>query len=167
LLFESLPARDLGAAELEALVDRIERRPDVWRGLVGFSDDERHYVSLHRDEHVDIWLLCWTSTNDTGWHDHDVSSGAVRVVSGALSESTPRIGGDHMMRTVSAGETYSFGPEHIHRLTGAVDGTISIHAYSPALVRLGQYSIDADGVMRRRSISYLEELRAFEEPLAA
>ena len=76
----SLPARNLDQAELEWLTNRIAEDPEQWRHLADFSDQERHFVSLYRDEFVDIWLLCWTAVNDTGWHDHDVSSGAVRVV---------------------------------------------------------------------------------------
>ncbi|HLI58150.1 MAG TPA: cysteine dioxygenase family protein [Solirubrobacteraceae bacterium] len=158
----SLPARDLDRDELAALVDRLAGEPDRWSALVDYDDEERVYASLHRDDHVDVWLLCWTPVNDTGWHDHDTSSGAVRVVRGALAESNPRIGGEPTTRIVQAGETFSFGPDHIHRLTGVDERSVSIHAYSPPLWRLGQYSIDADGVMRRRSVSYAEELRPLE-----
>lgn len=163
----SHPARNLEPAELEELVNRLAEHPEEWRGHLAFSDEERHFASLYRDEHVDIWLLCWTATNDTGWHDHDVSAGAVRVVEGELLECRPRIGGQPSARSVPAGDTFSFGPDHIHRLTGARDGSVSIHAYSPPLWRLGQYSIDADGVMRRFSVSYAEELRPLDAPVAA
>jgi predicted metal-dependent enzyme (double-stranded beta helix superfamily) len=158
----SLPARDLDREELAELVDQLAEEPEQWTALVGYDDAERVYASLHRDDHVDVWLLCWTPVNDTGWHDHDISSGAVRVVRGALAESNPRIGGAPATRVVPAGETFSFGPDHIHRLTGVEDRSVSIHAYSPPLWRLGQYSIDADGVMRRRSVSYAEELRPLD-----
>ena len=40
---------------------------------------------------------------------------------------------------------------------------VSIHAYSPPLWRMGAYSVEADGTLRRESISYAEELR----PVAA
>ena len=86
---------------------------------MAFPDGQRHYVSLHRDEYVDVWLLCWTRSNDTGWHDHDISSGAVAVVNGVLKECNPRIGGAHVEVAVGAGESFCFGPEHIHRLVGA------------------------------------------------
>jgi Cysteine dioxygenase type I len=154
-----LPARDLDREELSALVDRLAAEPEHWTAHVDYDDADRVFVSLHRDDHVDIWLLCWTPVNDTGWHDHDVSSGAVRVLRGALAESNPRIGGEPATRVVRSGETFSFGPDHIHRLSGVEARSVSIHAYSPPLWRLGQYSIDADGVMRRRSVSYAEELR--------
>jgi predicted metal-dependent enzyme (double-stranded beta helix superfamily) len=162
MTISSLPARDLDRDELAALVDRLADESDRWVARVGYDDAERVFVSLHRDDHVDVWLLCWTAVNDTGWHDHDISSGAVRVVRGALAESNPRIDGEPFTRVVRAGETFSFGPDHIHRLSGVDDRSVSIHAYSPPLWRLGQYSIGSDGVMRRRSVSYAEELRPLE-----
>jgi predicted metal-dependent enzyme (double-stranded beta helix superfamily) len=164
----SLPARNLERDELQELVDRLARESERWREHVAFSDEKRHFVSLYRDEFVDVWLLCWTPANDTGFHDHDISSGAVRVLEGALSELTPRIAGEAAVRVVPAGESFSFGPEHIHRLAGGQDHrSISLHAYSPPLWRLGQYSIDSDGIMRRVSVSYADELRPLDEPIAA
>ncbi|WP_030666628.1 cysteine dioxygenase family protein, partial [Streptomyces rimosus] len=158
-LFTALPARNLDKRELRSLVERLAGLPGLWRGEVAFSDTERHYASLHRDTYVDVWLLCWTRRSDTGWHDHDLSSGAVRVVQGVLTESNPRIGGAHLATAVGSGASFCFGPDHIHRLTGATDDTVSLHAYSPPLWRLGQYAITEDGLMRRLSVSYADELR--------
>jgi predicted metal-dependent enzyme (double-stranded beta helix superfamily) len=163
----SLPTRNLERSELQALVEELARDPERWREHVAFSGEKRHYVSLHRDDFVDVWLLCWTPGDDTGWHDHDISSGAVRVVRGAIRESNPRIGGEPIARTVAAGGAFSFGPEHIHRLAGEDEEAVSIHAYSPPLWRLGQYSVDRDGVMRRVSVSYADELRPLEATAAA
>ena len=39
---------------------------------------------------------------------------------------------------------------------------VSIHAYSPPLWRMGTYVVAPDGTLRRRSISYAEELRPVE-----
>ena len=157
--FESLPERCLDKRELQELVDDLARREESWRDNVDFPDGRRHYVSMYRDDYVDVWLLCWTPENDTGWHDHDISAGAVAVVGGTLKECNPRIGGPHVEVSVSAGTSFCFGPEHIHRLVGSAPQSVSIHAYSPPLWRLGQYSIDDGGVMRRASVSYADELR--------
>jgi len=159
MTWDAVPARLLDKQELQTLVDDCATRQELWRDHLAFSDDKRHYVSLYRDEHVDIWLLCWTTANDTGWHDHDISSGAVNVVQGAVAESSPRIGGEHVVTVIAAGRSFCFGPEHIHRMSGQRDATVTIHAYSPPLWRLGQYSLSADGTMRRVSVSYAEELR--------
>ncbi len=154
-----LPDRDLTKRELLELVASLATAGTSWQDEVAFSDDERHYVSLHRDSHVDVWLLCWTPSNDTGWHDHDQSFGAVAVVQGELVEHNLLIGHPSLATTVPAGQAYCFGPEHIHRLTGLAEGSVSIHAYSPPLGRLGQYTVGAGGVLRRVSVSYEDELR--------
>lgn len=161
--FENLPGRPLDERELRELVDGLAERPELWRRHVAFSDERRHYASLYRDEHVDVWLLCWTPRNDTGWHDHDLSSGAVRVVSGAVEENNPRIGGEPLRTVVAEGRSFCFGPDHIHRLTGVEDASVSIHAYSPPLSRLGQYSIDESGVLRRLTVDYTDELRPLDD----
>ena len=159
MAWHSLPPRDLELRELEALVNELATEPDRWLEHVAFRQGQRHFTSLHRDDFLDVWVMCWRRVDDTGWHDHDVSSGAVRVISGLLRETRPRIGGVPAERLV--------GPGHIHRLSGDVEESVSIHAYSPPLWRLGQYSITSDGVMRRQSVSYADELRPIEDELAA
>jgi len=67
-----------------------------------------------------------------------------------------------------ARETFDFDASHVHRMHHDLrHPTVSIHAYSPPLWRLGQYAIAGDGVMRRRSISYADELRPLEDAVAA
>lgn len=161
--FSELPGRDLTKDELLALATTVGARPELWRQHVAFDDARRHYVSLYRDSHVDIWVLCWTPRNDTGWHDHDVSSGAIAVVQGCLREHNLAVDRPSMATEVGAGEAYCFGPEHIHRLTGRDSGSVSIHAYSPPLWRMGQYAVSASGILRRESVSYADELRPLDD----
>jgi len=171
--FTSLPARNLDQRELADLVEKLAGSPELWADQIGHSTAERrYYASIHRDEYIDVWLICWSRGNDTGWHDHDISSGAVRVVSGSLIESSPRIGGVHTRSVVAAGRAILFGPDHIHRLSAEEEPGISLHAYSPPLWRLGVYSIDDSGIMRRLSVCYADELRPLDlprspEPVAA
>jgi hypothetical protein len=157
-----LPSRDLTQAELEELAASIAQQPETWARHVGFDGEDRVYACLHRDAHVDIWLLCWTPENDTGWHDHDVSSGAVAVVSGELVENNLTLAQGARETRVGAGKVFSFGPDHIHRLNGAVHGSVSVHAYSPPLWRMGQYAVNDAGVLRRVSLSYADELRPID-----
>ena len=159
LTLGALPDRDLDEAELRSLASYLAGRPDLWKHHLAFDDDNRVYVSLHRDAHVDVWLLCWTPENDTGFHDHDISSGAVAVVSGTLVEHNLAVGNETIETLVEGGFVFSFGPDHIHRLTSAVHGSVSVHAYSPPLWRMGQYAVGPDGRLRRQSVSYADELR--------
>ena len=76
------------------------------------------------------------------------------------------IGAPELRTEVEAGTAYSFGPDHIHRMTGlaTADGScsVSIHAYSPPLWRMGQYVVTGTGALRRTSVSYADELRPIE-----
>ena len=49
----SLPARNLELDELQELVDRLAGEPERWRQHVSFSDAERVFVSLYRDDFVE------------------------------------------------------------------------------------------------------------------
>ncbi|WP_134742030.1 cysteine dioxygenase family protein [Nocardioides sp. 503] len=162
LTLADLPDRDLDPDELAQLAASIAADPAAWDHHVGFDDDDRVYASVHRDAHVDVWLLCWTPENDTGWHDHDSSSGAVAVVAGELAENNLTLATGGVETRIPAGKVFSFGPDHIHRLNGAERGSISVHVYSPPLWRMGQYAVGDNGVLRRVSMSYAEELRPIE-----
>ena len=163
LTLHNLPGRDLDQEELLALASSIAANPDALAPHIAFDDEQRHYVSLHRDTHVDVWLLCWTPQNDTGWHDHDISSGAVAVTQGTLTEHNLAIGTPSIETEIHAGSAFSFGPDHIHRLTGRDAGSVSVHAYSPPLWRMGQYTLGAGGQLRRKSVSYADELRPLDD----
>jgi hypothetical protein len=152
---------------LVRLAAAVAERREAWEPHVDLSATERSYASLHRDADVDVWAIFWLPDNDTGWHDHDTSSGAVHVIAGALEEHALLLGGPDRRRTHRAGTSFSFGPSHIHRLTCAVPRAISIHAYSPPLWRLGQYTTDGDGILHRLSVSYADELRPLASEAAA
>ena len=162
LTLANLPGRDLDPDELVELASSVASDPGPLAPHIAFSDDKRHYISLHRDSHVDVWLLCWTPENDTGWHDHDISSGAVAVLRGALTEHNLAVAQDSIRTDVVAGEVFGFGPDHIHRLTGRDPGSVSVHAYSPPLWRMGQYTLGPGGQLRRRAVSYADELRPLD-----
>ena len=157
-----LPDRPLERDELLVLVEHVAERPELWRPHLDVTAAGRTYAALHRDASVDVWAIFWLPENDTGWHDHDTSSGAVRVVEGALEEHALLIAQPERTTRHAAGASFAFGPSHIHRLTCAEPRAVSIHAYSPPLWRLGQYTIDANGALHRVSVSYADELRPLE-----
>jgi predicted metal-dependent enzyme (double-stranded beta helix superfamily) len=151
---------DLSPDELERLVRDIAADPERWRHLVVHRQDERTYVELHRDEHVAVWLICWMNDHDTGYHDHDLSAGAVGVAAGAVREERLVLGGAPAARTATAGESFTFGPADIHRVSHAgAEPAVTVHAYSPPLWRMGAYEVLATGELKRWSLSYAEELR--------
>lgn len=152
--------RDLTPEELRALAEDLAGQPDVWRSQVRHDADERVFVRLHRDHHLDAWLICWVGTQETGLHDHDVSCGAVRVIEGCLEELRPVLGhADLDVVTYAPGEGFGFDASRIHDVRHAgAEPTVSVHVYSPPLWRMGYYETGADGRLTRRSASYLDEL---------
>ena len=125
---------------------------------------ERYSERLLLTSDHEVWLIHWEEGHDTGFHDHDRSGGHVMVVSGAVREDRLVVGGPPSTRDVHAGESFSFEPQDIHRVTH-VEGApaVTIHVYSPPLQRTGAYIVESDGTLRRESLPSDEELR----PLAA
>jgi predicted metal-dependent enzyme (double-stranded beta helix superfamily) len=153
--------RDLGGPELERFVRELAERPELWIDLVRHDATQRVYEELLDEEHLTAWLICWMDDHDTGFHDHDISSGAVAVVGGRVREERLTIGGEPRSRTFAAGEAFHFSPSDIHRVRhGGSDPAVTLHVYSPPLARMGAYEIDGDGVLARRPMASSEELRA-------
>jgi hypothetical protein len=152
--------RDLDRDALRRLVDDVAAQPGLWRPLVTLDSVSRRFEQLFRDEHVDLWVICWMRGNDTGFHDHDVSRGAVAVVAGEIVEERLVLGGPPRVRRHPAGGGFDFDASHVHRMSqDSLVPAVSIHAYSPPLWRMGTYAVGPDGTLRRESISYAEELR--------
>lgn len=152
--------RDLDRFELRQLVAEIAADPRQWSGLVSFDTPERHFEQLWRDRHVDVWVISWVHGSDTGFHDHDISHGAVAVVAGEVIEERFVLLGPPRRLIHRAGETFDFDASHVHRMCHDSAGhAVTIHAYSPPLWRMGTYTSSSDGELRRESISYAEELR--------
>ena len=158
--------RDLTGEELRGVAEHVAARPTLWSTLVQHDPSQRTYAQLLRDTHLDVWLICWSEDHDTGFHDHDLSAGALAVIAGSVREERLVLGRPTrapIARTVRAGSSFAFGASDIHRVLHAGDEpAVTIHAYSPPLVRMGAYVIESDGQLRRHAVSYEEELRPLE-----
>ena len=158
--------RDLSDAELLAVATQIASRPALWLQYVQHDPRQRTYEHLLRDEHLDVWLLCWSHDHDTGFHDHDLSAGAVAVVAGSVREERLVLGRPvdaPIARTAGAGSSFDFGASDIHRVLHAgTEPAVTIHAYSPPLVRMGSYTIEPSGQLRRHAVSHEQELRQLD-----
>ncbi len=155
--------RDLSGPELETFVGELADRPELWIEFVKHDSTQRVYEELLSDEHLTAWLICWMDDQDTGFHDHDVSAGAVAVVGGRVHEERLAIGGSPSRRTFEVGESFHFSPADIHRVRhGGSDPAVTLHVYSPPLERMGAYAIDDVGVLARHPVLSSVELRPLE-----
>jgi predicted metal-dependent enzyme (double-stranded beta helix superfamily) len=110
---------------------------------------------------LEVWLIHWEAGHDTGFHDHERSGGTVVVLEGAVREDRLVVGGPPSTRVVQAGESFTFEPADIHRVTH-VEGSpaVTIHAYSPPLHAMGTYEVTGEGHLRRTPISAETSLSA-------
>lgn len=147
--------------ELKRFVVELANSPERWNHLVRHLDDVRVYEQIWDDEYVNAWVICWSTDQDTGFHDHDESAAAVAVISGEVHEDRLRLDGPARARTVGTGETFVVPAEAIHRvLHSGSEPAVTIHAYSPPLVRTGVYRVSPNREIQREVLSIDEELRA-------
>lgn len=152
--------RDLDGPELEAFVAELAERPELWIERVRHDPCQRSYEELIADDHVSAWLICWMDDHDTGFHDHDSSCGAVAVVSGAVREERLALGAPPRERSFGVGQSFHFSAADIHRVRHAgTEPAVTLHVYSPPLLRMGAYTVEPDGVLVRHAMSSSEELR--------
>lgn len=156
----SLPrGRDLRPAELVGLAAGIVRRPALWADRVEHREGERTFALLHDDEHLQVWLICWSPGSDTGFHDHDGSAAGVALAEGVVHDERLTLGGPPVLRRLGRGDAARVEPTEIHRVhhPGGAPA-VSVHAYSPPLHRMGSYSVADDGRLLRHATDGHDEL---------
>jgi predicted metal-dependent enzyme (double-stranded beta helix superfamily) len=157
--------RNLCGEELEAFVCELADTPELWIGLVKHDHTQRVYEELHSDDHLTAWLICWMEDHDTGFHDHDISCGAVAVVSGQVREERLALDRPPTARLMGTGQSFSFSAADIHRVRHAGSApAVTLHAYSPPLLSMGAYVVSEDGRLERRTIPSSKELRPLDIP---
>ena len=154
-------ARDLVGSELASLATWLGDRPQLWRPHVRHDPVQRHFHRLVDDPNVTVWLICWMPGQDTGFHDHDGSAGAVTVLEGEVCEERLRWAAEPACAVYGPGSLLEFGPADIHRIRHhGPEPAVTLHAYSPALKRMGAYVADAHGRLLRHAMDEDEELKA-------
>jgi predicted metal-dependent enzyme (double-stranded beta helix superfamily) len=144
------PGPEMSAAELEEVAIAIRDRPELWEPLLVVDAHRRRYRLLFEDDRTDIWVLCWMPGQSTGFHDHDGSDVGIAIARGRIVERQLRLPTGATALEMRPGDTRQGPAGYIHSVAhGAGAPAVSIHCYSPPLMKVGQYRVDADGVLRR------------------
>jgi mannose-6-phosphate isomerase-like protein (cupin superfamily) len=139
--------------QLTALVRQVGAEPDMWLPWLQLPESgQRWWTRLSGGPDVDVWLLSWLPGHATDLHDHGPSAAAFTVVRGELSEVRIAPGGNQVSVPRRPGSATALGVGVIHDVRGAGSRpAVSIHAYSPPLVRMTFYEVDRDRRLRVRS----------------
>jgi quercetin dioxygenase-like cupin family protein len=144
------PAPALSAVDLEQVAIAIRDRPELWEPLLVVDAHRRRYRLLYEDERTDIWVLCWMPGQSTGFHDHDHSDVGIAIARGMIVERQLRLPTGATALELEPGDTRQGPAGYIHSVAhGAGAPAVSIHCYSPPLMKVGQYRVDPEGILRR------------------
>lgn len=148
-------------AELEQLVRGLADHPELWRDEVHHDPAERTFARLVRTDSLEVWLVNWMAGHDTGFHDHDDAGAAIAVVEGRVVDERLALGGPALVSEHGPGEVITVAPGGIHRVQHAGQApTVTLHAYSPPLGRMGTYAVGDEGRLLRMPQDGEQELRA-------
>ncbi|UJW28490.1 hypothetical protein L3Q67_24775 [Saccharothrix sp. AJ9571] len=156
------PDRRLDLDELREIAAKVAEQSSLWRDGLVQTSRERTYVDVFTNDYLGVWAISWVEhAHDTGFHDHDVSGGAVHVVEGAIRHEHLRLGDRPVGKAVHAGEGFCFDNTFIHRMRPepGAGATVTIHAYSPPLIETGQYGEGHDGLLHRIPSPAEEQLK--------
>jgi quercetin dioxygenase-like cupin family protein len=148
---ELIPAKQtLSAADLEQIAIAIRDRPELWEPLLVVDPTHRRYRLLYEDERTDIWVLCWMPGQSTGFHDHDISDVGLAIARGMIVERQLQLPTGATALELRHGDTRQGPAGYVHSVAhGEDEPAVSIHCYSPPLMKVGQYRVDPHGVLRR------------------
>jgi hypothetical protein len=148
---------DTGA--LRGLVARLALRSDLWKPLVVSDRARRRYRLVLEDERLDVWVLSWMPGQATGFHDHGNSNVALTTLQGVVLERQLRVGEASGERALQPGFVQTGPAGYIHSVThdsGAP--AVTLHAYSPPLLQVGQYRAGPGGALLREQQHGRQEL---------
>ena len=129
----------------------IRDRPELWEPLLVVDAHRRRYRLLFEDERTDIWVLCWMPGPVDGLPRPRRLRRRHRDRAAAWSSSASCACRPARPRWSCGPATRARGPPgYIHSVAhGEGAPAVSIHCYSPPLMKVGQYRVDAEGVLRR------------------
>lgn len=140
----------LNVDELEKLVRDIANDPTIWEPLVVEDRERRRYRLLLEDDRIDVWVLSWMPGQGTGFHDHDHSGVGLICTRGEVLERQMLLPTGASDVIMSPGVSRQGVGGYIHSVAHhSGEPAVTIHAYSPPLVHVGQYRADAQGVLSR------------------
>jgi cysteine dioxygenase len=147
--------------ELDAWTERIPLR-ELERALgslaitlgdvtpyVVFGDETYRRNLMHAGPAYQALVLCWKNGQRSPIHDHRGSSCGVRVLSGTALETVFARAHNRMIyavhtRAMEPGTVCATQDDDIHQVSNlAEDGgdLVTLHVYSPPLLRMGTYSL--------------------------
>lgn len=147
--------------ELERALGALTITFEDVRPFVLFGDESYRRNLMHAGPAYQALVLCWRNGQRSPIHDHQGSSCGVRVLSGTALETVFVRAHNRMIyadrsRSIGPGTVCAAQDDDIHQVSNlAEDGgdLVTLHVYSPPLLRMGTYTL------------FGNEVKAYQEPV--
>lgn len=149
------PSTSLAPEDLEHIVSAVGQSQTFREKALNRGRQKDRQLEIFTNEHLDVRAMSWlTPEDDTGFHDHEKSCGAVYVLCGAIWYERLRLATGPARTSVPAGGCFAFDDTHIHRMRWKAGAglTLTIHAYSPPLRQVWQYEQAESGLLHRTPV---------------
>ncbi len=135
-------------------IQRLRVNLEAVREFLVFSTERYRRNLIHAGPMYQALLLCWRSGQASPIHDHRGSACAVRVIRGEATETVYEMteeGRVFAVKTHKLAEGFTCATEDldIHKLANDQPpgkDLVTLHLYSPPLLKMGQYSMDDPGM---------------------
>jgi cysteine dioxygenase len=147
--------------ELQRALGALTITLDDVKPFVVFGDETYRRNLVHAGSAYQALVLCWRNGQRSPIHDHRGSSCGVRVLSGTALETVFTRAHNDMIYAVRSssiepGTICATQDDDIHQVSNlAEDGgdLVTLHVYSPPLLRMGTYTL------------FGSEVKAYQEPV--
>jgi DMSO/TMAO reductase YedYZ molybdopterin-dependent catalytic subunit len=141
------PVLDDLAGQLERL--DLARTLEELAPTLKFSDSGYQRVLLRESPLYHVWLMCWKNGQRSPIHDHAASCCALRVLRGTATATQFEFAPHGHVKAVgskdlAAGSICAAQNSDLHQISNLQEGAadlVTLHVYSPPLLRMNTYSI--------------------------
>jgi DMSO/TMAO reductase YedYZ molybdopterin-dependent catalytic subunit len=135
--------------EVAACLQQANLTRDDFASWIRFSEQGYQRNLVRAGTWYHLWVLCWRNGQRSPIHDHVGSACAFRVLEGNATVTTfARVPNGHIKATGSidypTGHIVATSDDDLHQVSNLQDGKadlITVHIYTPPLLRMGTYSI--------------------------
>src|SRR5260370_33797414 len=136
-------------AELRERLARLSVSADDLADLVRFSDRAYQRKLVRAGAWYNVWVMCWRNGQRSPVHDHAASACAVRVLRGTLTDTRFTFAPNGAVKAlgscdVEAGGICAAQDADLHQIANLQAGNadlVTLHIYTPPLVRMGTFSL--------------------------
>jgi DMSO/TMAO reductase YedYZ molybdopterin-dependent catalytic subunit len=154
--------------ELTALLARLDLSPKTLAQHIQFRDDHYARNPVRGGRWYQVWVLCWKNGQRSPIHDHKGSSCGVRVIRGTMTQTIFELAPNGHVKAMGSedfpeGSVIGSLDTDMHQVSNLQAGDadlVTLHVYSPPLVRMGTYSLT--DLSRGQEVWAIEERRVIQ-----